>query len=133
MKPFTRTQLLARMLQSFRHGNIEIVAASFSTAKQSAEAEYKWVAGQLHMKLRLDAAQDGGVSMVVHELLHAHADDPDCPNACGVLPREWHGDLRENALQGIEVAMVKHLTDKYPRKFEQWRAAISRKQVQVEG
>jgi hypothetical protein len=127
VKPWTRTQLLAEMLRSFRQGNIIIVPASFDPTVKSADAEYKWVGHRLHMKLRLDSAQDGGVSIVIHELLHAHADDPDCPHAHGILPQEWHPDLRENALQGVAEAMLKHLTEKYPRKFEMWRAAIIRK------
>jgi hypothetical protein len=128
MRPYTRTQLLARMLRSFRQGEVIIESASFNPTVQSADCTYEWAGKKLHMTMRLDAAQDGGVCIVIHELLHAHADDPDCPYARGVLPREWHPDLRENALQGIEEAMVRHLKDKYPRKFEQWRAAIARKQ-----
>ena len=115
------------MLQTFRHGNIEVISASFDPTVKSADAEYKWANGKLYMKIMLDSAQDGGVSVVIHELLHAHVDDPDCPRSWGIFPQEWHPDLRENALQGIEEAMVKHLKEN-PRKFEAWRAAISRKQ-----
>jgi hypothetical protein len=126
LKPFTRAQLRDVMLRSFRRGNIQIESASFSPEKQSADAEYEWANGRLHMKLRIDAAQDGGIEAVVHELLHAHADDANCPFARGILPCEWHPDLRENALQGIEGGIVKHLK-KHPRLFEAWRAAIARK------
>lgn len=125
-KPWTRARLRDAMLRSFRRGNIRIQSASFDPTIKSADGAYRWADGRLHMDIRIDAAQDGGLEVVVHELLHAHADDPDCPVAPGVLPREWHRDLRENALQGIEAGIVKH-TKGHPRIFEQWRAAIAHK------
>lgn len=125
-RPWTRARLRDTMLRSFRQGHIRIRPASFDPTDKSATGRYEWADGRLHMDICIDAAQDGGLEVIVHELLHAHADDPDCPVAHGVLPREWGDKLRENALQGIEAGIVKHAKE-HPHVFEEWRAAIVRK------
>jgi hypothetical protein len=101
-----------------RQPTVRVVPASFSPSDCSAEVTYEWKGRTLHALLKLDHSQEGAVTCVLHELLHAHLDSELEP----VLGEE----LSEWAIAGIEDALTRNLK-KRPRAYEHWRKAIIRK------
>ena len=69
----------------------------------------------------IDHAQDGAVTLVIHELLHPLLDEQ--------LEAFLNAELAEMAIRGIEEGLLKALS-KNPREYEKWRNAIACK---VEG
>jgi hypothetical protein len=115
---WTRPRLLAALGKTLRQPTVKVVPASFSPADCSAEVTYEWQGKTLHAVLLLDHSQEGAVTCVLHELLHAHLDAALEP----VLGEE----LAEAAIAGIEDALARNLK-KRPRAYETWRKAIIRK------
>jgi hypothetical protein len=97
---------------------VKVEASSFSPQDCSAEVVYEWKGKTLHAVLKLDHAQEGAVTCVLHELLHAHLDDDLEP----LLGEE----LAEFAIAGIEDGLLRGLK-KRARAYEGWRKAIIRK------
>ena len=115
----TRAALLRSMLNTLKQGHVELTSVSFDPRKKSADCAYEWQGSKLHARIRVDAAQDGALGAVLHELIHAHLDEP--------LSAVMDKGLVEHAIYGIEVCLVKWL-EKHPRQYEIWRAAIAEKQ-----
>ena len=66
----------------------------------------------------IDHAQDGAVTLVIHELLHPLLD--------AQLEEFLNAELAEFAVVGIEEGLLRALK-KNPRQYELWRNAIARK------
>lgn len=115
---WTRAKLLKRLSDTLKQDTVKLVPASFSPSDCSAEVVYEWKGKTLHAVLKLDHSQEGAVTCVLHELLHAHLDDSLEP----ILGPE----IAEFAVAGIEDGLLRGLR-KRSRAYEGWRKAIIRK------
>lgn len=114
----TRPMLLRLMLQSLRRPEVQLELGSFDPMSHAAQCQYEWKHGVLHAKLTVDLSQEGGVTCVVHELLHAHLD--------GAMEEFLDPEVAEYALAGIEDGIVRWLS-KHPVSWARWRELIGRK------
>jgi hypothetical protein len=118
---WTRAKLLKRLSETLKQDTVKLVPASFSPQDCSAEVVYEWNGKTLHAVLKLDHSQEGAVTCVLHELLHAHLDSE--------LEPLLGAELAEFAIAGIEDGLLRGLR-KRARAYEGWRKSIIRK---VEG
>lgn len=116
-KPWTRARLLNELLRRLASRKVTLEHASFPAWSHSARCEYEQ-GRDAEVAIQVDSAQDGAVTMVVHELLHPLLDEN--------LEAFLSAELAEYAIGGIEERIVKWLT-LHPRQYERWRKAIIRK------
>ena len=120
-KPWTRARLLDEMRRRLNGPAVTLAHARFDPMDCSAACHYERDGRKLDATILVDTAQDGAVTLVLHELLHPLLDEP--------LEAFLSAELAEFAIKGIEEGMLARLR-KNPRQYERWRNAIIRK---VEG
>jgi hypothetical protein len=118
MSKWTRARLLNELLRRLADRKTTIAHASFPAYSHSASCEYERKGKGVEVAIQVDSAQDGAVTMIVHELLHTMLDDQ--------LEAFLSDELAEYAIAGIEERLVRWLT-LHPRQYERWRKAIIRK------
>jgi hypothetical protein len=118
MMRWTRAQLLRQLRRNLNAPGVKLTPASFSPEDCSAACHYEAGTRKPNATILIDHAQDGAVTMVVHELLHPLLDD--------LLEGFLNPELAEFAITGIEEGMLRALK-KNAREYERWRNAIARK------
>lgn len=118
MKPWTRARLLDELRRRLRSDGVKVKHASFSPSDCSAACHYEKDGKKLDATILVDSAQDGAITLIIHELLHPLLDD--------WLEERLNQELAEFAINGIEEGMVRCLK-RNPRQYELWRNAIIRK------
>lgn len=122
-RPWTRARLLDELRRRLRSDTVKLRQAAFSPMDCSAACHYETDGKRLDATILLDGAQDGAITLVVHELLHPLLDES--------LEAFLSPELAEYAINGIEEGMVARLR-KNPRQYERWRNAIIRKAREAE-
>jgi hypothetical protein len=119
---WTRARLLAGMLKAFRQPTVVVKCKALNPKERSAESEYSWEDGKLHMTLWIDKAQDGDIQNVTHEVIHPLIDAVlwDGPEAI------FSKQVGEWAIYGVGFRLHEWLV-KHPKEYERWRNAIARK------
>jgi hypothetical protein len=120
---WSRARLLNELRRVLNQPGVVLRPASLDPRVCSAACQYE-TEGKRTTKIAtilIDHAQDGAVTLVVHELLHPLLDEQ--------LEAFLNAELAEMAIRGIEEGLLKALS-KNPREYEKWRNAIACK---VEG
>jgi hypothetical protein len=115
---WTRAKLLRQLRRNLNHPGVTVSSASFSPSDCSAACHYEAGTRKPNAVILIDHAQDGALTMVIHELLHPLLDD--------LLESFLNDELAEFAISGIEEGMMRGLK-KNAREYERWRNAITRK------
>lgn len=115
---WSRGRLLTELRRVLNSPGVVLRSAAFSPGDCSASCSYEAGARKPSAVILIDHAQDGALTLVIHELLHPVLDE----RLEGFLNLE----LAEFAISGIEEGIVRALK-KNPREYDRWRNAIARK------
>ena len=117
---WTRSRLMRALYTALRSPTVTIERAAFDPLSHSAQVLYEWHGRTLEARVRVDGAQDGQVTMALHELLHPHLDET-------LEQAGLDDELAEYAIAGIEAGLVARLK-RSPRAYARWRTALTKKQ-----
>jgi len=117
---WSRARLLNELRRVLNQPGVVLRPASLDPQICSAACQYETEGKQTTKAatILIDHAQDGAVTLVIHELLHPLLD--------AQLEEFLNAELAEFAVVGIEEGLLRALK-KNPRQYELWRNAIARK------